>query len=423
MLFIFFKLKKTNMYKITLFSLITLFWLNSFSQDTFFSDSIYNKDIKTAELLADNSPFSYPVITLNTKEKLTLSFDDLNMKNKTSDYQYTIIQCDALWHQSNLSFDDYIDGYDENYITDYSTSFNTQVDYVHYKIQIPNDDIKFKLSGNYVIVVYKDDNPDNIVLTKRFYVSENSATINGNIHIPTISMYKQNYQQVDFSVSSNEFSKGNPLNYIRVVISQNNRPRRTKTNLKPRFVKGNQIIYDDPQENLFLGGSEFRFFDTKNIHFAPQEVAKIELKDVYNFYLIPQKEYTKYFFHKEINGKFYIANDNGTNAEDDADYVKVHFYLPRDFPFLKDVYIIGEFNNWKLLPEYKMFYNKKYKMYQATILLKQGYYNYKFALKPPALHSIDGNYSETTNTYSIFVYFHDVLMNYDRLMAAKILSN
>ncbi len=423
MLFIFFKPKKTNMYKITLFLLITLFYLNSFSQNTFFSDSIFNENIKTVQILADNSPFSYPIITLGTNQKLTLSFDDLNLKNKTSDYQYTIIHCNSDWHESNLSFDDYIDGYDENYITDFASSFNTQVDYTHYKIEIPNDDIKFRLSGNYIIIVYKNDDPKDIILTERFYVSENSATISGNIHIPTINMYKRNYQQVDFTVSSNEFSKSNPLNYIKVVVNQNNRPDKTKTNLKPRFVKSNKLIYDDPEQNIFLGGSEFRFFDTKNTHFAPEKVGRIDLKDVYNFYLIPEKEYTKYFFHKDINGKFYIGNDNGSNAENDADYVKVHFYFPRDFPFLKNLYIIGQFNNWKYLPEYKMSFNKKFKMYQATILLKQGYYNYKFALKPPNLQPIDGNYSETTNTYLIFVYFHDILMNYDRLMAVKVLSN
>lgn len=411
------------MYKFSLFLLITIFWINSFSQKKFYSDSVYNNDIRTVQIVTENSPFSYPIIDLNSDQTLNLSFDDLNIDNKSSNYQYTFIHCNSDWSVSELSFNDFADGFEENPITDYSSSFNTLVNYVHFNIQFPNNDVEFKLSGNYIIVVYEDYDPQKIILTKKFYISENNATVSGNVHIPSINMYKQNYQQIDFTVSSNLFSIGNPMTYTKIIISQNNRPDKIIANLKPSFIKSNQLVFDDPQQNIILGGNEYRFFDTKNIHFAPEKVVKIQLNELYNFFLLPEPEYSKYFFHKEIDGRFYIANDNGTNANDDADYVYVHFYLMRDYPFLEDVYIIGQFTNWQYLPEYKMTYDKDHKIYYANILMKQGYYNYSFATKNQGLFPIDGNYSETKNTYLIYVYFKDILMNYDKLLAIKILNN
>lgn len=411
------------MHKISFFLLITLISTNSFSQEIVFNDSIYNQNIKTVQLLSANSFFSYPIISLGTNQQLILSFDDLETDNNASDYQYTIIHCNSDWTSSGLTFSDYIDGFEENFFYDFNTSFNTQVEYSHFSVKFPNDDIQFILSGNYIIKVYKDYDFDNIILTKRFYVSENLSTIDAKIHIPSINMYKRNYQQVDFTISSSIFSSGNTLNRVKVVVSQNNRPDMTKTFLKPRFVKGNRLIFDDPQQNIFLAGNEFRFFDTKNTHFAPEKVGKIELKDIYHFFIIPEKEFENYLFRKEINGKYYIGNDKGSNAQIDADYVYVHLYLPREYPFLDDIYIIGEFNDWKFLPEYKLTYNTQYKLYQAKIKLKQGYYNYKFASKKQKLQSIDGNYNETNNNYIIFVYFKNITLNYDRLIGIKVISN
>ena len=411
------------MNKISLFFIITLIHSISFGEKQIFYDKIYDKDIKTAIIRAENSKFSYPIISLNSDQKLILSFDDLNSENQVFDYQYTIIHCNADWTQSNLDFSDYIDGFEENDITDFDNSFNTLIDFVHYEVSFPNDFITFRLSGNYVIVVYKNNNIEDTVLTKRFAVSENTAIIEGNVHLPMITSYKNTHQQVDFTVTSGDFSTGNPLQYVSVSVLQNNRPDVAKTGLKPRFYKGNQLIFDDPMQNIFVGNNEFRFFDTRNPFARNDRVAKIEKKDLYNFYLVPEKEQTQYFFNKDLNGRFLLGNIRGREPAVDADYVWVHFYLQREFPYPDNqVYIVGEFTNWQKLDDFKMTYNADYQVYQAKILLKQGYYNYTFLLeKNDNFFSIDGNFSETHNNYVIYVYYHDVAMNYDRLIATKVI--
>jgi hypothetical protein len=409
--------------KFYLIIFITIFANISFAQNKIFYNKIYCKDIKTVRIFPEKSQFSYPIITLGSNEHLHLEFDDLESNNATYDYTYKIIHCNADWTQSDLAESDFIDGFNENNITNFSSSFNTLVDYVHYWVNFPNDNFNFKLSGNYVIMVYKNYNTDDTVLTMRFCVSENAANINAKILIPTINQYKKEYQEINLTVTSSLITGSDALRYLKVFVSQNNIPYKIKQ-FKPSYISQNKAVFNNPFDNIFLGGNEFHYFDCKSIRYAPEKVATIKLQKIYNFYLVPVIEKNQYFYTKDINGKYYIGNTLGNNPDNDADYVYVHFYFKQAYPFPQgDVYVIGEFNNWQFTNENKMTYNQKFKLYQCKILLKQGYYNYKFAFKNKTLNSIDGNYSETKNTYIIYVYFHDFNLNYDKLLAAKVVSN
>ena len=410
------------MHKIIIFILITFFSFVSSAQTSIFFDKVYNGDIKTVQIKSQSSQFSYPIISLNSSEKLIFSFDDLNSSNKVFDYQYTIIHCNADWTQSDLIFDDYCNGFEENNIYDYSTSFNTLVSYVNFNLELPNDDINFKLSGNYIILVYKDYDIYDTVLTKRFSVTENSAIVEGSVISPQISAYKSNYQQIEFNITSNNFANGNNIKYLKVNIFQNNRPDVALTNLKPDYINGNTLKFSNPNTLIFKAGNEFRFFDAQNIRFASEKVANIKLLDQYNFFLVPEIERSRYFYQKDINGKYVINNQLGTSANSDADYIKVHFYLPRDYEYPNnDVYIFGELTNWQFLPEFKMDYNYDHNIYQKTVLLKQGYYNYCYKLKKQDIYPVDGSFYETENDYVIYVYLHDFRMNYDKLIATKVI--
>ena len=92
---------------------------------------------------------TYPIIELNSSDQLELHFDDLS--DEVKNYSYTIEHCDADWMPSNLAVDEFIDGFNHQPILDYSLSFNTHMNYVHYHVVLPNEDMGIKLSGNYVL--------------------------------------------------------------------------------------------------------------------------------------------------------------------------------------------------------------------------------------------------------------------------------
>ena len=60
---------------------------------------------------------------------------------------------------SKISKSEYIAGYDDNLIENFENSFNTLINYTNYKISIPNEDVKLKISGNYSIS-RKNENGD-----------------------------------------------------------------------------------------------------------------------------------------------------------------------------------------------------------------------------------------------------------------------
>ena len=408
------------------FIFILLFIQNIvFAQNEIFVDKIYQDSIKTVQLKPTNTQFSYPILKIDSNNKLLLSFDDLNSDNQVFDYYYTFIHCNSDWTKSELYFQDYCDGFEDNQIYDYDNSFNTLKDFTNFYVEFPNNDINFLKSGNYIVYVYKNGDLQDSVLTQRFVVSENSASITGNVRVPTISSYRETSQQVDFTVTSNEFSKTNPLQYASVYVRQNNRSD-IQRKITPSFVNGNELKFDNSLNNIFFAGNEFRFFDAQSIRFKSEKISDIELKNFYyNFILLSEPERTRYFFHKDINGSYVIQNALGRDPNSDADYVYVHFSYQRDYPYTNnDVYVFGELSNWNYSPEFKMEYNKTTKAYEKTIFLKQGYYNYQFKLKNDNnLTQIDGNFYETENNYVIYVYLFDFIENYDRLIGVKVLGN
>ena len=123
---------------IILFCFLLLPFSYSFAEEpdsAFYSNHIFDQRIKTVQLYKDGWNLSYPIIKLNSDEKLVLNFDLLS--DQTESYYYTFIHCDKDWNKSDIFPNDYMNGFAENPLEDYSNSFNTTVRYIHYKLSFP----------------------------------------------------------------------------------------------------------------------------------------------------------------------------------------------------------------------------------------------------------------------------------------------
>ena len=65
-----------------------------------FTNHVFNEKIKTVQLYKEGWNLSYPVIRLNSDEKLVLHFDLLG--DKIENYYYTFIHCDKDWKKSDI---------------------------------------------------------------------------------------------------------------------------------------------------------------------------------------------------------------------------------------------------------------------------------------------------------------------------------
>ena len=408
-----------------LLSVVAAYGQKSFSEQEVLSDYVSGEKVKTIQLYRQEWNLSYPFFKLDSEEKLLLNFDILG--NDSEDLYYRFIHCDKDWKRSDIFENDYTEGFAENPVEDYKPSFNTTVNYYHYKVIFPNDRVRLTISGNYIILVYPAGKPDEPVLARRFIVTENSAAVKINIHRPLMTENNNSGQQVDFTVSQFGRNISDPYRQIYAFILQNGRWDNAKKNLKPEFYSNNELKYNTlSDKNIFQGGNEFRFFDIKSLRYQSEYVRSIDfVPPGYNVFLFPSenREFKQYFYNPDFNGKYYVAVQEGRNFDTDADYVSVFFTLPSKQKLAGgNMYVSGAFNNWLFNNINLMEYNSPSGQYECTLLLKQGYYNYEYAfLKDGSTDgtasSFEGSHYETENDYMILVYYRNPQERYDRLIA------
>ncbi len=409
---------------ITTYSVSAQYVLDEYYQqgEMLYEDHIYKAGIRTVKFHPLDDDLSMPVISLTSGERLLLTFDDL-----FADYMnmsYTIIHCNADWTPSNLLKQEYIANFQEAFITEYDYSINALIPYTNYEVVIPSGDMRLLKSGNYLLKVYVAGDESDLVLTRRFMVYEERVSVGGVVKRPSRVEYINVRQEVDFVVSHTDYMIQNPFTDLKVWLMKNQRWDNAIPDLKPQFLQNGQLLYQYDKENTFAGGNEYRFFDLKNLQSLTQNVSRIERDSVYTAFLkadVP-RTISNYAVNFDINGQYVVRRLDATNSSTEADYTYVDFLLEYPAPLeSSDVYLFGRFTDWKLLPEYKLKYDYTRNAYRTKALLKQGYYNYMYAVyssDPPQadITVIEGSHWETENTYQILVYNREVGERYDRLI-------
>jgi hypothetical protein len=377
-----------------------------------YGDFVYTNNVKSILFNRKGWELTPPIIELNSGEKLELRFDDLDGDFKN--YAYTIIHCNALWQPSGLMEYEYIQGFYEDRINTYSFSRNTRVGYTHYHLEFPNSNMRPIISGNYILKVFRDGNPDNLVFTRRFMVFEQNLTIDAKVKQAVNLRYRDIMQEIDFTINTSLYPISNPFRDLKVVITQNGRWDNAIYGIQPRLVQGNMLIYDHEDVNLFMGGNEFRNFDTKSLRYRSLRIKEINpISQGWEVLLLPDRNrrFLRYTTSNDINGRFLIKNDDYPDDMLESDYTWVHFALPAPNPMADgNVYVMGELTGWSYTSANRMEYNYRDSQYELRLLLKQGFYDYKYAFLEDGSEKADpsvfeGSHSVTENEYAIFVYF------------------
>ena len=390
-------------------------------------DYEYEPNIKSVKIYRQNIELSMPIIELGSNDKLQLIFDDLDGFYK--EYRYTVVHCDAFWNPSNLLPVEYIDGFTEGIITDFSFSQATRQQYAHYQLLFPEDNMRLTKSGNYVLMVYPAGDPGRIILTRRFMIYESRVTVSARAKRSTVVEEQRYRQEIDFEIDRGNYQIDNPYADLIVILQQNGRWDNAIRDLKPRLVLGSKLNYDWERINVFDGMNEYRHVDLRSLSRITPRVAMIERDSIHHHvYVKPdfKRAFQVYIEDQDLNGEYVISNDDAlTNHYTEADYAWVHFTFPYPSPFDHGaIYIFGALTNWQFLPEARMTYNYDRRTYEATLYLKQGYYNYHYVFLENAglvatTFLTEGDHFETGNFYTIYVYHRKPGNNYDKLIAVE----
>ncbi len=381
----------------------------------------FSEPLRTLKVTANGDFDAPPVIELGSDDRVVIDFDVLEDNEKRISYR--IYHLDHQWKKSNISSIEYYDGFENNQLDFSEPSFNTFVNYRHYRLSIPNEDFTLTKSGNYAVEFYDVDSPDEIIATACFSLFEKGADIGVNISGNTDIDFNRAHQQLTPVVTVKDNKVNNLANDIVLVVTQNNRRDTERVIPSPSRFTANKAFYEHNRDLIFEAGNNYRRFDITDNRFAAIGVERIRyIAPNYYAFLYPglKRSELPFEYDRDQNGHYLIRSVNAEDMDTEADYFNVLFSLESAFPIGQPVYLNGEFTNDRFDESTLMEYNPEANRYEKNMLLKQGHYNYMYLVKPdnkkPSTAVTEGNFFETNNGYMIKVFHRAPGARYDRLI-------
>lgn len=388
----------------------------------------FDERIRTLRVSPDGNPFGPPVLVIGSQDRLVFSFDEL--AEDRSYFRYRIIHCTADWRRSDLVGSEYLPGFNEAPVDDYKLSRSTTVHYVNYRIVIPNDEMAPLISGNYLLQVYREDDPERTVAQWRFMVSEQTAPVSATLTSRTDRDYNDRHQQLQLTVDAEGLDGIDIFNDLIVVVSQNGRCDNEVALGHPLRLSGRKAVYEHQPELIFEAGNEYRRFETVSVNNPSMRVAGVTYFEPYYHHILEtdaSRADAPYSYDEDQDGRFVVREYNSTESDVEADYTVVHFSL--DYPETPGmmIFVDGDLTDRRFDDSALMKYNRETGRYETAMLLKQGAYNYQYLTVPPGARRgytsyIEGDNYQTVNRYTVKVYVRTPHARYDRLVGVAVIK-
>lgn len=383
---------------------------------------IYDEKIKSLQVTLNGDAFSQPVAVLGTDDCIRISFDCLS--DDRDYFRYSLQHCNSDWLPSGLIESEFVNGFNEGIVENYDFSRGTTVHYVHYEFTVPDSQVQPLVSGNYLLRLYREDNPDETVLQCRFMISENTTPVAVSASPRTDIDYNKNHQQVTVVVDTERSGVDDPFNDMLVVVGQNGRLDNERSVRQPLRLQGRRAVYEHMPALIFEAGNEYRRFETVSNRYPGMGVENIDYFDPYyhyQLYVDQGRNDEPYSYDMTQHGRYFIREYNSDSSDTEADYGVVHFAL--DYPATSGamIFLDGDFTGRRFDDNARMMFNPSSGLYERAMLLKQGAYNYQYLIVPPGANrgytaSIEGDKHQTINEYTVRVYHRRRGERYDRLI-------
>lgn len=386
-----------------------------------YDDHVYMDHIRSVQFSIDGLPTSVPIVDLYGSGNLRLEFDDILGGDR--DYTYRLIHCDRNWNPSDLMESDYIDGFNDEDIRTFDYSVGTRTDYTHYQLQLPNNDVTWRISGNYILLV-TDDDSDELALSRRFMVTDQKVSIDLDIRRAMTTNLSLTHQELFFEINNKNFPIPNPQRELSVTLMQNGRWDLAIENITPVFTSGDRIIFDRTKRLSFPAFNQFRGIDIRSLRTRGLGISGIEISEDGALFVveIDERRYGQILTNlSDLNGNFIIETVEYNQDDVRSDYVDVSWALESLQPILDaSVYVVGKFCDWQPKEEYRLQYDATEGLYIGEGMLKQGYYDYQFMVEyddgERDYTYFEGSHYATENDYQVLVYYRPLTGRYDQLI-------
>ena len=387
------------------------------------TQQIFDKNVRTLMLTVNDDPTLPPYMPFDGRQHIDIEWDEMSHDYKR--YYYHIDHCDWDWQPTEGLFEsDFLEGLNDQLIEDFEKSFNTTQIYTHYRLRIPNKELRLRLSGNYRVRIYEEDMEDEPVLEARFCLYEKEAGITAQLSSNTDVDFNDSHQQMTLSVGFGGLSVFDPNRELKVVVMQNRRWDSRVEGLVPNIRRPNSVEFTHNRQLIFPAGNEYHRFEILDVHRTATGVDRIDwFEPYYHATLFPATVDHAYSYTEDQNGVFVLRSADDYDDATTAEYVVVHFFLQTPRLQGGDVYVSGNWTGQTFNPDCRMEYDELKEEYHAAILLKQGYYSYEFIQKDGLMQRAMGSFYETENEYQVLVYYRQSGARYDRLAGYSITHN
>ena len=382
-------------------------------------------DVCTLRCEVDGRLSALPVIQLQGAQSMHVSFDQMSHDNLR--FFYRVEHCDFNWKPTEGLFAaEFMESTQTDVpIENHNESRNTSTLYTHYSFSFPNGEMRPLISGNYRITIF-DDNGEKPTPVAEICcrVVEPIVGVQAQVSSNTDIDWNARHQQVSVELNAQALPSNDLREALKVEIVQNADVDCAVVAPPPTLTRGGTLIWQHCPDLIFRAGNESRSFEMLSTRFPGMHMERIEWFPPYFHTTLQTDEPRKnYLLVGDSNGTSVIRNTDNQDNATESEYVFVHFSLQSSPLSNTEIYIDGQWTNGPP-QQYRMTYDERRQAYEAALWLKQGYYSYRYLTlekkegQPTDASLIEGDFFQTTNDYTILIYYQRPGERYTRLVGA-----
>lgn len=380
--------------------------------------AVPSKSVRTVQLYRGDDEQRLPVVTLGEDPPLTLEFD--LMKEQGRPLSISFEHADRTWRR-DLSASQTLESYQNDRLLDYRPSRGTDVSYVHYRYRFPNDEVRFRISGNYILRVTERGRPDSVLFEQPFFVAEGSGEL--QLGAESLPVPGQQVPSVRPKARFNPPSdiRGDPMGHA-VCFVRNGRLVDTRCEDRPLLVRQPELEFEVERDRAYAPATAEYGLDLSTLR-ATNRIARVD-RTASPIQVLLEPDYARFeetTVGPNVNGQAVVRGALSSRADPalSAEYVEASFaFVPSgERPYGSRLVVAGSFSGMNPDRGTQMEWNEVRGQYEGTVLLKQGQHQYFYSTSDPALtKQIQGTGRRITGTYTAFVYYQDPQYNTDRLL-------
>jgi hypothetical protein len=376
------------------------------------------EQIRTIQLYRGDDERRLPVVALDDETSLTLEFD--LMKEQGRPLSIYFEHADRRWRR-DLTSNQILESFQNDRLLDYRPSRNTDVPYVHYRYRFPNEEIRFRISGNYILRVTERGRRDSVLFEQPFFVTEKQGRLQLEAEALTIPGQQVPSLRPKARYLPPSDIQGDPLGHA-VCFVRNGRLADTRCEDQPLLVRQPELEFELERDRAYAPTTAGFGLDLSTLRPAGR-IAEVKRTTV-PLEVLLDPDYARFgepTVGPNVNGQTIVRSALTGRADPafSAQYVETTFaFVPLDEqPYNSPLVVAGSFSQMDPDHGTKMTWNAARGRYEGTVLLKQGKYQYFYSTSDPAFaKQIQETQRRITGTYTAFVYYQDAQYNTDRLL-------